>query len=215
MPLFYILISGKRCVGKDTLASILHREIPDSFVMGFADILKYQYAKRIAPDQVEVCYERLLNDYEFKQKHRKNLIELANEEKRRYGNDIWVRRLLNYVREVYGSSKKFVTVIIADTRFRYELEHPAFRRDNSFKIRVECSDTLREQRGWTFDFRYDGDESEIDLSPTNSMFDIIVDNDGTLDDLERKCVEILSRLKFLKSGDDFEILDISEETVRG
>jgi|FLYN01.1.fsa_nt_gi phosphomevalonate kinase len=204
MPLFYILISGKRCVGKDTVASMLHREIPDSFVMGFADILKYQYAKRIAPDQVEECYERLLNDYEFKQKHRMGLIELSQEEKRRYGNDIWVRRLLNYVREVYGSTEKFVTVIIADTRFRYELEHPAFVRDNSLKIRVECPDNLREQRGWTFDSRYDCDESETDLSLTNSAFDRIVVNDGTLDDLERKCVEILSHLKFLKSGDDLD-----------
>lgn len=197
---FYILISGKRGSGKDTLALQLQERLVNSTIFGFANTLKYQYAHSISyPGGLcvtgengsvsipfEEIYRRLVDDYAFKQEHRSGLIDLARKEKEKHGEDVWVQRLIKHPKAQSG------IIIIPDLRYRYELGSCSFKKMNSLKIRVTCSDSVRTSRGWQYDPKIDTDVSEIDLDQS-SAFDELIRNDGTVEDLMNRALTLIER----------------------
>jgi|SRR5581483_3426346 len=183
---FYILISGKRCSGKDTVAELLKKNSKfGSFIeiSGFAKSLKRNYAKILAnelSEPADIIYDKLLNNYEFKQKHRLGLIQYGIDEKEKYAQDIWIQRLIEL-------SKNSKIIIIPDVRYKYELYHKIFNRENSVKIRVICSNETREKRGWKFTSGVDDNHSECDLDDVDiNNYDMIIDNNSDLGNLEEQ-----------------------------
>lgn len=191
--IFYILIAGKRCSGKDTLADLLKRnaflgDLMD--IRGFAKSLKYNYAKILSSDLSEsydTIYEKLLNDYQFKQTHRPGLIQYGVSEKEKYGEDIWVQRLIE-------SGKDSKMVIIPDVRYRYELFHEVFTNENSIKIKINCSDEKRSNRGWKYTEGIDNNHSECDLDNIDiKSYDHIIENNSDISYLENEANNIINK----------------------
>lgn len=177
----YILISGKRCSGKDTVASLIKEKLgKDTVILGFANVLKYNYAKSIATNEIDTqcIYEKLINEYKFKEQHRENLINLAKSEKIKHGDDIWVRRLLDYVKNL-----NVKTIIIPDFRFKVEFEY--FRNLKAYIIRVKSDETVRKERGWRYDPKIDNDVTETDLDEINDIkFNLVVNNNYSIEHLK-------------------------------
>lgn len=176
---FYILISGKRGCGKDTLAEYIKILLPSATITGFANTAKYEYAQTLSNDPVEVqtIYHRLLTDYKYKESQRERLIELTKVFKREYGDTVWVKKL-----QVNTSSQKIV--IIPDMRFKYEFHYPEFTKLNSVKIRIKCDNETRVARGFVRNESVDTDASECDLDDIpDDTFDYFLLNNGTKDEL--------------------------------
>lgn len=134
-----VLISGKRCAGKDYVGALLLAALGvEAVKINLADMLKMEYAARHGLD-----YHRLLNDREFKERHRAGLIEMALAE-RALDEAVWVKKLLDMV--------TVSTVIVCDFRFRDEVE--SFRRAgcNVTLIRVVASEHTKSARGWVHAF---------------------------------------------------------------
>ena len=190
---FYILISGKRCSGKDTFADVLkkHSKFGDLMeIRGFAKSLKHDYAKILTEtlgQPVDEIYDKLLNDYAFKQQHRKGLIDHGISEKEKYCEDIWVQRLINL-----GKNAKIT--IIPDVRYKYELFHKNFTRQNSIKVLISCTNENRGKRGWKYTSGVDDNHSECDLDNVDSKtYDFIIDNNGDLLNVENQVKVLLAQ----------------------
>lgn len=182
---FYILISGKRCSGKDTFALQLQELLPSSTIFGLAHTLKYLYAQQTTPENVEGTYLRLVNDYAFKQQHRHQLIDLAKQMKKEHGDDIWVRRHQSHPKTQEG------IVIIPDVRVHCEIK--PFTRENSIKIRISTSDSVRKDRGWNYLPSIDDDILETDLDTSLHLFDRVIENNGTPDELKKHTQDVVTQ----------------------
>lgn len=169
MPPTYILISGKRYTGKDFIAKLINEFQKGSQVIHFADAVKYIYAERKLGDMA--LGTRLIHDREFKELHRKGLIELSQSEKVHEGDDIWVKRLI----EIHNSEKIY---IVPDLRFKAEINSSALT-GRIIKINVIASEETRKNRGWIYDKEIDTHSSEVDLDEFNS-FDYIIKNEGDI-----------------------------------
>lgn len=182
---FYVRISGKRCAGKDTLACLLQRYIPSATILGFADILKREYAATINPTLVEMIVQRLKTEYSYKEDHRQGLIDMGRREKDRYGEDVWVRKL-------ESATANSGMVIVPDMRFRYEFQNEIFSKLNSITIRVNATVETRSGRGWRYDEKIDTHETEVGLDD-EKRFDVVVRNDSTTEALRVEAEKIVKR----------------------
>ena len=68
----WILVSGKRYAGKDTVADMIAADIPFSVRDSFARVAKTRFARKYGLDET-----RLLTDIAYKEQHRVALIEYA------------------------------------------------------------------------------------------------------------------------------------------
>ena len=174
-----VLIAGKRFVGKDYLATKLANFLADLKyfveIKSLADKVKEEYALSILKDHK--LYPRLRNDRDFKEEHRKGIITLAQNEKDKYGDEIWICRLLESIHTngIY---------IVPDCRFKSEVNYVLSNKISNIVpliIRIEANDDIRMQRGWKPDSFVDTDYSETDLDNWDK-FDIVVDGNTNLSD---------------------------------
>lgn len=121
--------------------------------------------------------------------------------------NIWVNALISDYKEeldLEDSSLKFPNWIITDVRFPNELN--AVKNNNGITIRVNrrcevCKLTMYEKRGHncneiTCPNGRSQHESETALD--NAIYDFVINNDGSIEELINKVREILVSLKILK-----------------
>ena len=175
-----ILISGKRCSGKDTAASIL-----SDMYKHKSPIIRHigYYPKKLYSEIHHVDLQSLLHKRDFKELHRTSIINIATKA-RSTDNDVWIKAL--YDDCLYkGTSNS--CIIIPDYRFPNEFTFlQKFDHLNVKRIRIEASISTLESRNTFFDPNIDTHPSETELTSTNSDWDLIVNNDENVAMLSRK-----------------------------
>jgi len=177
----WILISGKRCSGKDCVAEMIYDELHESLSTSFALALKRECA-----DTHKLDFNRLLNDRTYKEENRMMLIEHGRN-MRAQEQSYWVRKTYEYFNDINWP------VIVSDHRFRNEsgwlMEQPGVR---VVSIRVTATDRTRAERGWSSNPSIDNDQSETDLD--NSVSDYIIANNGSRADLLQSVQRVLLQI---------------------
>ena len=162
-----ICISGKAGSGKDTYAGYLANELKSDgykvLVIHFADFLKF------------VCKAMLDWDGE-KDEHGRWLLQYVGTDIiREQSKDFWAYTLmclLDYLKEFAG----WDFVIIPDTRFPNEIDAVKEFQFPVFHFRMERTGC---DNGLTFEQKRHPSETSLD----HFEYDLIIDNDGTLEDL--------------------------------
>lgn len=186
---FFVLISGKRRCGKDTVGLLLKQRVRellaekhadmDVVTASLADHVKRQYAVEQAID-----LQRLYSDNDFKELHRPGIIALAMRERER-DPAVWCKALQQ---ECTGSSStKDCIVLVCDHRFVAERTHFA----KVLRIRVCATDVTRKTRGFVYAPDVDEHASEIELDSDTGWF-ARVQNDGDTLDTLRPAIEALA-----------------------
>ena len=181
----YILLSGKIGCGKTTFGLLAKQCFPEQInVCHFADKAKELFCKKYDYD-----FNRILNDREYKESLRNELIKFAQDEKTIYGKDVWAKIL------VQGTMNNNGIIIIPDLRFYEELNYfisnkcpwSEVPKDKSIPhicpfvtIRINRQD-LSVNNHFT--------ETQFD---DYEHFDYTINNDGTLDDLRVTVKDIIS-----------------------
>jgi dephospho-CoA kinase len=162
-------ISGKAGSGKDTVAQMLFEKIAGGkIITHFADNLKNIISKLL-----RVSYQDLMNP-EFKKKTvdlfpqytYRTLMQAIGTKFREIDKDFWVKLMM----ETFKYSDNY-TIIIPDVRYKNEAE--AIKNKGGVLIRINRDIP-----------EINDHSSETDLD--NYKFDYIINNTGTLDDLETK-----------------------------
>lgn len=187
----YILISGKRCSGKDTSAVLIKKLLCEQgfnvCISSLADQVKYRFAKKFGLD-----YEKLINDYKYKSIHRKEIISFAQSEKKKDIN-VWVKLLLKRINEK-NNDTEINYVIIPDNRFQHEIQYfEKMHKNQHILFRITSQDKSKFQRGWSFNKDIDCHLSEVDLDNW-IKFDYTVPNDSLIADLRENLLQPLQKI---------------------
>ena len=176
-------VTGTFCSGKDTIADYLVKN--GFFYLSLSDLVREECLRRN-------CYNG-----------RDDLIRVANELRQNHGFGILAKMALERIEE----KEK---VVIASIRNPGEVEE--FKKNiNFFMINVEAPIEIRykrvQQRGKIDDevnfekfkaqedFERKGSGPQQQLDKVASMADYTIINDGTVDDLNKKIDQILSKIK--------------------
>lgn len=182
-------ISGKAGSGKDTTAlmikEILEKDGKKCKIVGLADNLKARYC--FINDLDGSLMTRGSEDYEFKCKHRKGLIEYGMNEKVIWGSDIWCRRLLEA-----DYPEDLQVLIIPDIRYPVEVEFFSYSGISFHLIRINRNiDTGTDASGSkepSISLTLDASETSLDDHP----FKFVIDNNGTKEELTAKVEDVIS-----------------------
>ncbi len=169
------VISGKARHGKDTIAldikNIYEQKGLKVINLAYGSYIK-EYAKRISNW-----------DGNEETKPRKLLQELGTDIiRKKIDNDLFVRRICEDIR-VY--SYYFDIITISDARFPNEMEWPKKNFDNVINIRV-----IRDGYDSVLSQNEQNHLTELALDEYNN-YDYVIHNDGTLDDLNKKVLEVV------------------------
>ena len=180
-----LAISGKMASGKDTAADYLvsqYKFIKTPFAKGL---------KMIAMNEFKCTYEEV---YQTKPDHVRKALQLIGRAGTTYDSLVWVNRTLEDIRglEIMYKKNDFV---VSDLRFKVEAEK--LKEEGFTLIRVERDVKLRS----LFGISNTDDISETDLDDYK-LFDYVIDNNGTLDELHDKLDNIITGLENEKSGKD-------------
>lgn len=149
----WVLISGRRCAGKDTVAEILLGRLGP---MGGTRVAFADLVKREAADKHGLDLERLLDNSresrEYKEEHRTKLIALAMEARER-DPDHWVAL-------AWKRYQNTPIVVVSDWRFDNETAYLRARVGHVICVRVEAADGDRAARGWMPNPAVDASASE-------------------------------------------------------
>lgn len=163
-----IAISGKQYSGKDTVAELLLKYLPDYKRIGIGDAIKIKLAKQknISIDEI----------YKNKHLYRDDLIKLGNWGRSQDSN-YWLNNLLG-----------FDKIIVPDLRVIHELEY--FKSKGAILIRVEASEEARSQRGKIVN---GSDDTETALDNYKN-WDFIIENNSDLITLERNIKPVIDAI---------------------
>jgi len=162
-----IAISGKQYSGKDTLAKLLLEDLKDYKRIGIGDAIKIEYGKRNNLTFAEIEKNKHL--------YREDLIKLGN-----WGRNIddkyWLKNLIG-----------FDKIIVPDVRVPFEVDF--LKQNGAFLVRVEADIESRKKRG-TLVNADDTTETALD---NYRGWDIVVSNNGDLNDLIHEKNKVLSK----------------------
>lgn len=201
--MYKIAITGKANTGKNTVGKILNKEIylkdqgtPGAYsgwhckCIAFADPIK---------EMIRIAYPEIPRKWLYgSSKFRANvvpgvfkkdvpvtvrqlLIDIGNDFGRAYKPDIWLRNFDKRFDKLVKSNLPIV--IVTDCRFRNEFDH--LKDMKFFQIR------LRRNEHTKIDDISETSQDGID----DSEFDAVIDNNGTLKELEEKVKKIVLNLK--------------------
>ena len=185
-----LAISGKRLSGKDTFAAMIREhagrrglELP---VHAFAAESKRMFAEAARSRGEDVDLERLLHDRAYKEALRPRLTRFTMDA---IEADplVFCRRVADRIEAGEGPA------LIGDLRLRLEIEHLRSR----FELRVARlarSDEARERSGWSFRPGVDDHPTETELDDP-SLWDEVVPNEGSLEELDARAARVLSALQ--------------------
>lgn len=214
----YLFIHGKAHSGKDTIFNSMKMTVcaNDTVRMAFADEVKRELV-RINP---EVSFEKLLTDNEYKEKYRKELVEIGDG----YRKDdpyIWIDKMKEQI--LYFDSKNSKKIVcITDMRYRNEfsfaneLMEILAHESMSFTVKLDVQEIVRFGRmstdGLKKYLKYGRENpSECDMDTvTNSEFDVVIDNNKHLEDEQQRTFHIFSQItpivrmwiKIMDGGDE-------------
>ena len=183
------LISGKRTCGKDITTTFIKKYFEELGlkvnVASFANEFKRLFCLETGLD-----FDRMLNDYKYKEIYRDKMVDRYTEMHEQYGEDYFCNLLLENIKTTQAD-----IFIIPD--FRLKIEMKMFLRLDKKEyevktIRVNAILETRIKRGW-IQKPCDKGFTETELDDYKD-FDIIIDNDGTLDELEKKIYEHLDHM---------------------
>lgn len=177
----WVLVSGKRYAGKDTVADLLAEHMRDAGRC----IVRTSFALGVKVDAA-IAYgldaERLINDSAYKEQHRKILID-HGAAMRAADPDYWVKRAWEAAAASIGmqngaTCQQRPVVIVSDWRFPNEADWIALRTA-IIRVRVSADNWTRAQRGWAYNEVVDTDVSEVSLD--GAAMDVRVDNVAGID----------------------------------
>jgi len=176
----YVLVSGKRGCGKDTIGEGIQNSIGDrSTIMGFSYMNKHKFCQNENLD-----YDRLLHDYDYKCKYRDTLNTFTNARFKRDGELTFVNDLMEYARD----KPKDQVIVVPDFRFVHEAQFfERIRKDGNkvIMVRVVTDNDIREKRGWVYNYDIDESKYEICLDVYKD-FDAVIHNNGSKKELQDK-----------------------------
>jgi hypothetical protein len=194
--MYKIAISGKANSGKDTIAKlfieayeILNDEAPDFEFASFAEPIKEMVRLMFPKTKKNILYGPSENRNKiipgaFKDgqplTYRRLLQDLGTEVGRAYKEDIWLDVLDYKLEKAQKKGRDFF--IIADCRFYNEIKH--LKDNNYILVRVKRDSSL---------FMNHASETEQD-SISDNEFNFIIDNNGTIEDLKEKVINILKTI---------------------
>lgn len=172
-----IAITGRLRSGKDTVVDMIEEKLEGKTVrLAFGDKVK-EFAHKLYPNVPRVPKPRKL--YQFM-----NIL-------RDFDEDIWVNQLGITLKQI---EDKADNIIITD--LRQTNEEDFCRKNDFFIIKVESPTELRKKRvllageEWNEEFENHPSEATVDLLKG----DIVITNDGTLEDLEQAVDSLLEKL---------------------
>lgn|SRR5574344_65207 len=165
-----IIFSGKQYSGKDTVAKIMLKEMPDFKRCAMGDIIKLTYGK-----EKGLTYDEIENN---KPIYRADLIKLGNWG-RSQDPDYWLKKIL----EQDGN------IMVTDVRVPHEYE--VFKNAGAVTIRVEATRDTRLSRG---NLVGEDDITEIGLDNIKN-WDFIIENNSNYESLRTKVFDIIKKLK--------------------
>lgn len=187
-PEVVFILSGKRKSGKDFVAN----KLKETFgcdrcnTIRLSGPLKYEYAKQNGLD-----FNRLLDSSTYKEFYRQDMIRWG-EEKRNADPPYFCRLAVQLT--VSGSPKENSSLskpvwIISDARRKTDILYFRENYDKVVSVRVSASEETRRSRGWVFTSGVDDAESERGLD--DEEFDVVIQNDGDQQELERhvRCLQ--------------------------
>ena len=163
-----ILIAGSARAGKDTVADIIVSKVDKVTILHYADLMKEILAETLGMSLEELEDRKNSGLYA----HRKYLQRFGMKMREVFGEDIWVNKLKQIIQHIPSDH----LIVIPDFRL------PNEALDGATTIKVVNPNIAKK----------DTHISENALS--NFEFDIIVVNDGTLEQLEDKVKDILKEL---------------------
>lgn len=176
----WILVSGKRYAGKDTVANLLAERLRDAGRC----VVRTSFALGVKTDTA-ITYgldlDRLLNDAAYKEEHRALLIA-HGKAMREKDESYWIAQAWNAANVSIAmqngrSSPLRPIVIVSDWRFVNEGEWIA-RRTSVIRVRVHANNWARAARGWVYNAAVDSDVSEVALDEAH--VDVNVTNEGEI-----------------------------------
>ena len=182
-------ISGKRFTGKDYFTSLLAKELSkiniNVNILTLANQLKKHYSENFNLD-----YEKLLSDRAYKEAHREEMTKFyLNTSKT--NPLIFCQKALETIKG-FKNEKTMNIYILSDLRHKFELEFfKQFLQKIDISlilIRLECSNEIKEKRGWKFIREIDENITEIDLDDYKE-WDFIINNNEFGNELLEKFVE--------------------------
>ena len=177
--------TGKDYFVENYIKKFIENELKEKcLIISFADMIKVN---------LMVHHNIQLDElYGNKSSKIRNLLQLEGTEKGRnvHGDDIWIRYVKAWSELFMSRGIKYI--IIPDVRFKNELEF--IKQNNGIIFRIDAPNRnekrLRNESLNNENYeKIKNHQSEIELD--NFKFDIIIDNDNYLDDIEIK--KILSR----------------------
>ena len=169
-----IIISGKQYSGKDTLAKILLKKMPDFKRIGIGDAIKLKYGqdKGLSFEEIETN----------KHLYRADLIELGN-----FGRsidcDYWLKNLADMDK-----------IIVPDVRVEHELNF--FKSRGAYLVRVESNEQNRAKRG----ILTNADDVTETALDSYGCWNFVVDNNADYDSLVLEADRVVDAFnKFIAS----------------
>ncbi|XP_076824653.1 phosphomevalonate kinase-like isoform X1 [Clavelina lepadiformis] len=177
------VLSGKRKSGKDFVAEKLQNAI-GGHICGLVRLsgpIKQQYAQEHGLD-----FQSLLSSGPYKEIYRDDMIKWG--ETRRNRDPGYFCRLATHDVEI------FPVWIVTDARRKTDVEYFKKNFSKVILVRVEASDEVRSERGWSFAPGIDDVESECGLDAGIDWDHIIINNNevGDLDNFEKRIHLLLS-----------------------
>lgn len=165
-----IIFSGKQYSGKDTVAKIFLKNMPDFRRCAMGDIIKLEYGR-----EKNLTYEEIEKN---KAKYRQDLINLGN----------WGRS-----QSPYYWTKKIIeeegNIIVTDVRVKDE--YNTFKSAGAIAIRIEATKETRASRG---ELIGETDITEVGLDDITD-WDFVIQNNSGYNELEQESLKILEQVK--------------------
>lgn len=199
-----VLLSGKRMVGKDTVADAIieacARKGLTARRFALADACKIEFARTTA----DINVERLLTNRKYKEMHRAAMTEWFHRELA-IDEDAFRKIVAHQIAAASGTDVCIVSDarLLRDVAYFEEL-NPAAGAGRSapqsqrlLKVRVQARESTRSHRGWAYDHTTDTDATECALDEFD-RWDAVVHNDGSRAELASVAErELLSRITVL------------------
>lgn len=165
-----IIFSGKQYSGKDSVAKVFLKNMPEYKRCAMGDIIKTVYGS-----QKGLTYEQIERN---KSIYREDLIKLGNWG-RSIDPDYWLKKIISQPGKI----------IVTDVRVPHEYE--LFRAQGAITIRVESSRENRAQRG---ELIGEDDVTEVGLDHIND-WDYVVENNADYETLKTKALELVEKIQ--------------------
>lgn len=164
-----IIFSGKQYSGKDTVAKILLKKLPDYRRFAMGDVIKLEYGKDKGLSYEEIEANKAI--------YRPDLIALGNWG-RSQDPDYWLKKIISQPGNI----------IVTDVRVPHEYE--IFKAAGAIAIRVEASREVRAMRG---ELAGENDITEVGLDNIKD-WDYVIENNSTYEDLKQKALDLAEEL---------------------